>query len=225
MNDYNSLVTDALTEKPQPTEVEQKGAMTADEFDAISMSLDAASVVQQWAKDDGLDKGETSRGRLIGLLLGTVAEDMDGKISPQEQAMFDDLCDYAGQYLSRMGVDSDDIDALWNDFDDESITDRVRDVVLSNMPKDDYAAAEDINHFAFGNGETLDAAYKKVAVVRNGKRTIINRRIAGNVKLSPAQKSALKKARAKAKSSSAARQRAKSMKVREKLGMKDFKRT
>jgi len=59
------------------------------------------------------------------------------------------------------------------------------------------------------------AGYRKVQVVRNGKKVWVNRQIVKRKKrLSPAQKAALIKARAKAHTSSANAHRVRSMRVR-----------
>jgi len=54
-------------------------------------------------------------------------------------------------------------------------------------------------------GKTV--TYKAVKAVRDGKIKVVNKRIAGNVRLSAAQKAALKKARKKSTTSSAVRKR------------------
>ncbi|WP_296405408.1 hypothetical protein [Psychrobacter sp.] len=52
-----------------------------------------------------------------------------------------------------------------------------------------------------------NVVYKAVKAVRNGKLTVVNKRIAGKVRLSPAQKSALKKARKKSTTGTAVKKR------------------
>lgn len=52
-----------------------------------------------------------------------------------------------------------------------------------------------------------NVTYKAVKAVRDGKIKVVNKRIAGNVRLSAAQKAALKKARRKSTTSSAVRKR------------------
>lgn len=273
MMDYKSLFIEALAVKPPKVAVkrdkddQQSGVLdSADdneevngfvldsaEFDGRSMALDAAAAIQQWAEDDDYEDGETSGDRLFGLMMGMVNEDKDGEVSTEEQAMFDDICDYSSQYLARMGVDSSDVNVLLDDFDDD-VADRVRDAVLSGMPDGD--GASDINGFVFGgnalddateddedDGEVLDkafqapkgqnqvtrgknkAGYKTVVVVRKGERKVARKRIAGKVRLSPKQKAALKKARIKSKTAQAIRNWRKSNRLRGKLGLKNLKRS
>lgn len=59
------------------------------------------------------------------------------------------------------------------------------------------------------NGKTL--VYKAVKAIRNGKKVVINKRVSGNLRLSAAQKGALKKARRKSGSSAAIRKQMKSL--------------
>lgn len=58
------------------------------------------------------------------------------------------------------------------------------------------------------NGKTL--VYKAVKAIRNGKKVVINKRVSGNLRLSAAQKGALKKARRKSNTSSALRKQMRS---------------
>ena len=65
----------------------------------------------------------------------------------------------------------------------------------------------------------LDATYKRALAIRNGKKTIIRKRISGTVRLSAKQKMAIKKAQRKAHSGAARAKRLKSMKRRQKMGL------
>lgn len=62
--------------------------------------------------------------------------------------------------------------------------------------------------------------YKGVAVIRNGKRTIVNKRLPNQkIRLSSGQKQSLKKANRKAQTPNAIRQRVKSWKKGKKMGL------
>lgn len=215
-------------EKKQPVKVALDSASDPDmdgDYDDAQGGINAASIIQQWAETDDLDQGETLADRLFQLILGSVDEDIDGELSDSEQDEFDDLCDYAGQYLSRLGVSAEDVSALLNDWDDNA-AERVLDQVLNGLPDGDEAL-DDINGFVFDtSGVTLDSIttgkranggiYKKVRVVRGGKWVTIGKRIGGHVKVSPKMLAHLAKIRAKAHSTAANRKRFRSDKLRKK---------
>lgn len=55
------------------------------------------------------------------------------------------------------------------------------------------------------NGKTI--VYKAVKAIRDGKKVVINKRVSGTIKLTPAQKAALRKARKKSKTASSVKKR------------------
>ena len=59
--------------------------------------------------------------------------------------------------------------------------------------------------------------YKAVVAIRNGVKAVINRRVSGSVKMSPAQKAALHKAQAKSHSGAALQKRKKSIRKRKSI--------
>ena len=65
----------------------------------------------------------------------------------------------------------------------------------------------------------LDAVYKKRMVIRAGKKMRINKRVSGTVRLSAAQKIAIRKAGMKSRSASARMRRMRSMSKRRKMGL------
>lgn len=229
------LLERVLNPEKKPTKVALDSASDPDmdgDFDDAQGGITAASIVQQWVETDDLDQGETLADRLFQLILGSVDEDIDGEVSDAEQEEFDDLCDYAGQYLSRLGVPDDDVSALLNEWDDNA-AERVVDQVLNNLPDGD-SALDDINGFVFDtSGVTLDSAtiskrgsgiYKKVRVIRQGKLTEARVRIGGSVKVSSKVKAHLAKVRGKSKSAAALRKWKRSMGMRRKSGLKNIAR-
>lgn len=112
----------------------------------------------------------------------------------------------------------------------------VSEIILENMPADDELD-DFISIFAYGDEATYDAmmkeeedtydaakpltvgrktkrkvgnktvTYKAVKAVRDGKIKVVNKRIGGNVRLSAAQKAALKKARKKSVTGTAVKKR------------------
>ena len=254
---FNELMRDALAMRkdPKPSGLERGvtldsaggGSSDYGDYDVKRLALAVGSSVQTWAEDGDLADGETYADRLFALFVGIVDENKDGELSDDEQEEFADVCEYAGQYLTRHGVDEDDAMALLSEWDDDT-AERVRDVLVGNLPEGD-GAAEDINDFAFG-GNTMDSAsgvtmdkafqaptghgqetkgknkagYKTVVVVRGGQKTFARKRITGKVRLSPAQKASIAKARLHSKSSQAIRNWRKSIKMRKQLGIRNLSR-
>lgn len=138
------------------------------------------------------------------------------------------------------GATLDDVFSLDGDLADEAIENACQ-IILENLPADGEPLDEFIRQFVYGDddsdssvydGMMLDGAkkqklqkgqktvkkvnghtiqYKAVKAVRDGKVVTVNKRISGNIILSSKQKSALRKARAKANTSSAIRKQMKSL--------------
>jgi len=194
----------------------------AADYTATDIALKAAASVQEWAEtsSDDLDAGEGIADRLFGLLAGIADENMDGEISEDEQNVLVMACEAAWDYMAEKGVSDDDCSKLLNDWDND-VASRVQEVVATSLPDGD-AAIEDIDSFAFGDEAeeaALDAVYKKRFVVRKGKKVRINKRVSGKVRLSAKQKMSIRKAGMKSHRAGAQVRRAKSVKIRKKMGL------
>ncbi|WP_293006061.1 hypothetical protein [Nitrosomonas sp.] len=203
-------------------EGEAKSLSGADDYTIADITMAAAAVVQQWVETDDLANGESSADRLLAMMIGIADENKDGEITDDEQAVLDVALNASWDYLTSKGVTEEDADSLLNDFDGD-VADRVRDLVASALPEGEDEASSDIDDFVFGDDDqepALDAAYKKRLVIRKGKKVRINKRVSGTVRLSAAQKVAIRKARMKSHSATARMRRAKSMKIRRKTGLK-----
>lgn len=188
----------------------------ADQWVAAHSQELAASAVLQWAETDDLGEGEGFADRLLSLLVGAVDEDIDGELSDEEQDDLLQLADAAAEYLSSLGVSDDDLDALLNEWDNDA-GERVQELVAAKLGND-----ADASDFVFGDGSdeaALDAVYKRTVAVRKGKKVRINKRVSGTVRLSSAQKVAVAKMRRKSNTGIAKLRRAKSMRVRAKMGI------
>lgn len=193
----------------------------ADDYTIADISMAAVAAVQQWAETDDLGEGETYADRLMAMFVGIADANMDGEITDDEWGVVQIALNAAEDYLLKLGVTEDDAEALLNDWDAD-VAQRVRDLVVSALPDGDDAASADIDNFVFSDDDqepALDAVYRKVLAIRDGKKTRINKRISGNVRLSAAQKVSIRKARAKSHSASAMMRRVKSMKKRRKSGL------
>lgn len=194
-------------------------ASEAEKYVATNIALNAVGAVQQWAETDDLDEGEGYGDRLMALLVGVADADKNGELTDDEVDVFVSAGEAAWDYLSSKGVADADIDALLNGFDND-IAGRVHDLLLERLPDGEDAAGEEMDAFVFGgeDGEAMDAVYKKVMAVRKGKKVRINKRISGTVRLSAKQKLGIRKAVRKAHSAVAQMRRAKSMRIRSKMG-------
>jgi hypothetical protein len=193
-------------------------------FQSGSDRAEVAGIVHEWAETspEDLDEGEGMADRLYAMLVGAVADSEDGDLTEDEAALAQTYMELAVSYLVSAGIGEDDaVSAIDGDND---AAQRVSDFVISEELTED-----DIDGFAFGADEQeplfdsaviLDAAYKMRNVVRGGKRMRVNKRVSGSVRLSGAQRVALKKARMRSFSAGAKMKRLKSMHMRSKLGMK-----
>jgi hypothetical protein len=193
---------------------------SAGEYEHMSLRMDAVAVIQQWIEEDDLDDGESSADRLLAMMVGIADDNQDGELDEDENEVVDVAREAAWDYLSAVGIEDEDIGLLLDDWDDEA-AERIRDAVAAALPDGD-AAFDAIDDFTFDEADqepVFDAAYRKRTVVRNGKKKRVNKRVAGNVRLSGKQKLAIRKARKKAHNPRAKARRLKSMKVRRRMGM------
>lgn len=191
----------------------------------------AVGAAQQWCetKPADLGDGETMADRLTALLIGIADENKDGDLSEDEMAVIEVAMDAATSYMVSKGATEDDAAAVVYEGDNDAAM-RVQELLKDTMPEGDDAASEEIDGFVFdgeakesvldGVDAILDAVYKKRTVIRGGKKVRINKRISGHVRLSGAQKVAIRKARMKSHSAAARVRRMKSMKIRQRTGLK-----
>ena len=193
----------------------------ADNYTIADITMSAVSAVQQWAETDDLDDGESYADRLMALFVGIADANKDGDITDDEQGVLQVALNAAWDYLVKLGVTDEDAGALLNDWD-EDVAERVRDLVASVLPEGDDEAGAAISGFVFAPEDqepVLDAAYRKVVAVRNGKKVRINKRISGTVRLSPKVKLAIRKAQMKSHSAAAQARRKRSLRVRQRSGL------
>lgn len=190
----------------------------ATQYALNDIKINTIAAIQQW-----LEIGDSEAGLgndLLALFVGIADENHDGDISEDEADILDVITSFAWDYLAEKGIGEDDLEALLNDFDNDAAG-RVFDYLVDNIGDDEDG--DEIDNFVFGKEaeeSMFDAVYKKKIVVRDGKKVKLNKRISGTVKLTGAQKAALKKARMKAHNAGAKIKRLKSMKLRKRLGLK-----
>jgi len=182
-------------------------ADAADEYTSNDIALKAAAALQQWVETDDLDEGETLSNRLMGQIIGIADGNQDGEVDDDEQSVIDIALNAAWDYLSKYGVDDDDIEALLADWD-EDVAQRVRDLLATALPDGEEAAADDINDFVFGDDDDQAAALDSTNH-RHSSRALVKKRITGHVKLSAKHKLAIRKTHEKTHHASAQMRRKK----------------
>lgn len=194
---------------------------SASQYTMQDIALKSAAAVQQWAETDDLDDGESHADRLMALMIGVADANQDGDITEDEQYVLDIVLNSTWDYLVSKGVADEDAGSLLNDWDADA-AERVRDLITSVLPDGEDESYADIANFAFSDADqepALDAAYRKTMVVRGGKKMRINKRVSGTVYRSSKQKLATRKAMMKSHSATAQAHRARSMRMRQKVGL------
>ena len=194
----------------------------AGSFAANSVRDEALAALIEWAGTSAasLDEGESLADRLVALAVGIADENQDGDITDDEADIVEIAMGAMADYLAAQGVSDQDIEALFNEGSAEAAA-RVQELLTGSGASD-----EAIDNFVFDAESSepvmdgiLDAVYKKTVAVRDGKKVRIMKRVSGTVRLSAAQKVAVRKAAMKARSSGARVRRMKSMKVRKNAGL------
>lgn len=194
-------------------------ALFVDDVVSTDLDITAAAIVQEWAETlpEDLDAGEGPADRLLALMIGALPEDeFPDAISDDAADDLMDLGDAVGDVLADLGAADEDLDILLNDFDND-VGERVQELAAASL-----AEGIDPVGFVLGDGSdepAFDAVYKRRIAVRGGKKMRINKRVSGRVVLSGAQKASVRKMQLKARTSMAKLRRAKSMRVRRRLGL------
>jgi homogentisate 1,2-dioxygenase len=237
---YTAQQVKEITEGKKPLKNRLDGAndgkemnVTLDKMVAIAAMADvrtkAAYAIQTWAETDDLDKDESLYDRLDALISAIA----DGGIDLDGDASTDDTDDVymvalqaASDYMSALGADDSDLETLFNSKDDgarDEAANRLLEFLMQALGDDDSEAEEAVKNFAFdmdSDGNVFDSAnFKKMPVIRGGKKIILKKRLGTKLKRTPKQKAALMKAQHKAHSGAANLHRQKSLKVGHKAGL------
>lgn len=212
-------------------------------FQEQAIVSDALAKFAAWLETDenDLDEGEGLGDRLMSLMVSVADANKNGEIDDDEAEIINIGLNGVADYMISKGVSEENAIALLEDFDND-IAENVRDMMLGTLPDGDEALWEEMDEVIFSDednesvfdsaqseamlqtlarekGITLDAAYRKVFAVRNGKKMRINKRISGKVRLTAAQKTAIRKAQMKSHTGAAQMRRLKSFKLRKRLGL------
>lgn len=214
-NALNATLDDAKENQEQ-----NKSTTAAALYARQNIALNTVSALQTWASDDFDDEDHQAE-NLWALFLGIADVNNNGEIGEDEEIIIESAVEAAWDYLARKGVAQDDLNALLNDWDDAA-AERVRDYLMGELPEGEDEELSDMDDFVFSdedNASIFDSAYKKTAVVRNGKKQIVKKRMSGPVHLSAAQKASISKMHYKSHNAAANARRARSMKMRSKMGL------
>lgn len=189
------------------------------------LKVDIGGLVAAWAEtdEDELDAGETLADRFDAMMIGLVDADKNGKLSDDELSVLDIAYNVAYDVLTSRGASHDDVIALINEAD-EIASENIHELLINTSADGEEAELAAINAAAFefdedSDSAVMDATYKRAVAIRNGKKVIVRKRIAGTVRLSAKQKAAIKKMQRKAHSGSARAKRLKSLKRRQAMNL------
>ena len=233
--------------KPKMTLDSAKSAESAGEFSGNSaarfqeqaIASEALNLLSEWLETDDLDDGEGLGDRLMNMMVGLADDNKDGEISDDEAEVINIGLNAVADYLVEKGISEENASALLEEFDND-LAENVREALLAAVP-DGEEFDEELDNFVFSEEEnaplldsaaenvlakmakaqnlTLDAAYRKVFAVRNGRKLRINKRISGKVRLSAKQRQAIRKAQRKSHTGAAMMRRMKSFKMRRRMGL------
>lgn len=195
--------------------------MTAAE--TANLRLEVAGVIAAWAETDDLDDDESIVDRFDAMMIGIVDADKNGDLDDDELALLDIAYNIAAEIFTAKGASDEDIDAMLNDGDPDA-GENIHELIINTGADGEDEELNEINATAFDFDEdsdsaVLDATYKRKIAIRNGKKTIIRKRIAGRVRLTAKQKMAIKKMHRKSHSGKARMKRLKSLKRRKAMGL------
>lgn len=190
-----------------------------------TLKIDVAGLLSAWTETDDteLDDGETLADRFDAMMIGLCDMDKDGDLTDDEMDLLDIAYNIAADLLIARGANDGDVDALLNEGD-ATAAENIHELLVNTGADGEEAELADINAAAFefdadSDAAVMDATYKRKIAIRNGKKTIIRKRIAGRVRLSAKQKMAIKKMHRKSHSGKARMKRLKSMKRRRAMGL------
>lgn len=208
-------------------------------------ALSIALVLSDSIVSNDLGEDELPSDRFATLMAGfSGSEDGEGDIEIDEPTLEIISANIQDAFASLGVTDSSLIDAAFGDDVEaaDAAIEAIAEIVEANIPTEESELDEFVQAFVYGDsiaeinedGMLLDSAvgkttvksgklgkviYKSMKAVRNGKITVVNKRVAGKVRLSPKQKAALNKARVKAFSSSAMSKRLRSVKKGKRAGL------
>ena len=174
-----------------------------------------------------VEDGEFNFNALDEYVMGVADLDGDFQIGDAEEDDYNEIFGHVADAMLTLGASAEDVSDFLERGDNEAGA-RVGAAMAAALEATESDDDTVIAAFAMGEGSVmesvgddmvLEAAFRKMKVVRGGNVMIARKRISGKVRLSAAQRAGLKKARRKAFTSTARLHRAKSMRIRKARGM------
>jgi hypothetical protein len=183
------------------------------DFAAMQTRAQGMSCALVW-----LDGQDYSYQALESLVSGIADLDGDGEISDEEDALFNDILNAAGGALITLGGLEENVKSFIDDEDDAAGK-KLGNYVNGKM--DGVSEDDDdlVSGYAVMEDAVLEASYRRVRVVKDGKLVFKKKRIGRGKRLSAKQRMALKKARRKANTGAARAARKKAMRLRKSRGL------
>lgn len=240
---FDSIETDALKNAANQLSSSELREQQSVVEHARQLALLIVSDLVSAITDDQLDENELASGRLDDLLLeATEGADDD------ENMLFDLVVGSVSDAFETLGVDESVINEVFSDNVEaaDAALESAANTVLANLPDDGEPMDDFVREFIFGGDEDeagfdsiskakvkakagalsmkkrggKNIAYRGVVAIRQGKKTIVNKRLPNQkVRLSAAQKTAVKKARLKSTSANAIKKRVLSLKKGHRMGL------
>lgn len=190
-------------------------------FEAAAKNSDVEGFAGQQLKSAAMatalvfvDEKDYTFESLNSLIVGMVDLDGDDEVGDDEEQDYNDLLSGVADAFIELGASPENVAAFIDDEDDEQGAKLGKFLAkkLTDVSIDDNQI---ISRYATRPGAVFEAARK---VVRNGKVVLKKKRVK-KYRMTSAQRQALKKARRKAHSAAARRNRAKAMRVRKQRGL------
>jgi len=183
------------------------------DFAAMQARAQGMSLALVWLEDQ-----DFSYTALDALVVGMADLDGDAEINEEEEDLYNDLFSAVGAAFVKLGADEKNVKGFIDDEDDPA-GEKLGEYLSNKMHDVEIDDDELVSGFAVSDDTILEAAYRRVKVIKNGKVVFRKKRIGKPKRLSAKQRAALKKARRKANTGAARKARQKAMRIRKSRGL------
>jgi len=183
------------------------------DFAAMQARAQGMALALTW-----LEEKDFAYSALDDLAVGMADLDGDEEIGDEEEDIYNDLLSAVGAAFVKLGGDKANVQAFIDDEDDTA-GNKLGSYLTEKMDSVESDDDDLVAGFAVSDDEILEAAYKRVKVVKNGRVVFKKKRIGKPKRMSAKQRAALKKARKKANTGAARKNRKKAMRIRKSRGM------
>ena len=183
------------------------------DFAGMQTRAQGMSLALVWLEDE-----DFSYDALDALAVGMADIDGDEEVGEDEEDLYNDILSAAGAALVRLGGNQKNVQEFIDDEDNAAgaklgafLSEK-----LANAKEDDD---DIVAGFAVSDDGIMEAAYRRVKVVKDGKIVFKKKRIGKPKRMTAKQRAALKKARRKANTGAARKAREKAMRLRKSRGL------